>query len=103
MDEFVDSLRKLLRPKGLARLPRLACPLLYTGAEFESHLTPQRKWRGNPLVILPVHPGASRKIRPPAFQLGIRESGFGIRAYRFSLRPPAHIVLILLTHHGGEE
>ena len=36
------------------------------GAEIESHLTPQRKWRGYPLVNLPVHPGANRKIRPPA-------------------------------------
>src|SRR5262245_1461873 len=101
MDEFVDSLRKLLRPKGLARLPRLACPLLYTGAEFESHLTPQRKWRGNLLVTLPVHPGASRKIRPPASQLGIRDSGFAIRDYYLGLLP--HIVPIVLTSRGGRE
>src|SRR5947207_12504839 len=44
----------------------LACRLLYEGTETESYLTPQRKWRGYPLVNLPVHPGANRKIRPPA-------------------------------------
>jgi len=66
-------------------------------AQFESYLTPQRKWRGNLLVTLPVHPGASRKIRPPAFQLGNRDSGFAIiiSAYR------ALIVPTVLTTLGG--
>src|SRR5262247_277525 len=41
-------------------------PCSIRAQKFESHPTPQRKWRGNPLVTLPVHPGASRKIRPPA-------------------------------------
>jgi len=39
----------------------LAHPLLLRETEIESHLTPQRKWRGYPLVNLPVHPGRAPK------------------------------------------
>ena len=92
---------------GCAGAVVLGTAVAQMGAEFESILTLQRKWRGQTYQhILPVHPGEAAKaasLQPPlcALRWGCGEVGFaGVELYGLSDRQRVYLATALTNSHN---